>query len=371
MMQSAFSKCLSWRSLPEATHRPCRHRSARRAFVPMRAHADSAGETEVKPGVYEGYWTWKGYRIRYQRSGEAGEPVLLVHGFGGNADHWRKNTPALGKRHRAFAIDLLGYGYSDKPNPRSAPANSIYSFDNWGDQLADFIQQRIGEPTFVVCNSVGGLAGLQASLVSPQLVQGVQCLDISLRGLHVKRQPAWQRPLVAALQRLLRETDVGKAFFANVATERTVGNILRQAYGRKEAVSQELVQAILRPGLQPGAVDVFLDFISYSGGPLPEELMSATSRPVSLVWGEVDPWEDAREGRRLFASLPSVVEFVTLPGVGHCPQDEAPELVNPLIERFVAMYGSGAGKKTSEEVSLASPATGSSSSSVGGGGSLQ
>ncbi len=47
----------------------------------------------------------------------------------------------------------------------------------------------------------------------------------------------------------------------------TVANILRQAYGRKEAVTDELVQAILRPGLQPGAVSVFLDFISYSGGP--------------------------------------------------------------------------------------------------------
>jgi hypothetical protein len=48
---------------------------------------------------------------------------------------------------------------------------------------------------------------------------------------------------------------------------------------------------------------------------VPEELMAATSRPVSLVWGEADPWEDAKEGRRLFANLPSVVEFVTLPGV--------------------------------------------------------
>ncbi len=69
--------------------------------------------------------------------------------------------------------------------------------------------------------------------------------------------------------------------------------------------------------------------------------MAATTRPVSLLWGEADPWEDVREGRRLFASLPSVVEFVPLPGVGHCPQDEAPEVVNPLIEKFVAKYGSG------------------------------
>ncbi len=48
----------------------------------------------------------------------------------------------------------------------------------------------------------------------------MQCLDISLRGLHVARQAPWQRPFVSAFQRLLRETQAGQAFFANVATER-------------------------------------------------------------------------------------------------------------------------------------------------------
>jgi hypothetical protein len=59
---------------------------------------------------------------------------------------------------------------------------------------------------------------------------------------------------------------------------------------------------------QPGAVDVFLDFISYSGGPLPEQLLAATppSVPVSILWGADDPWEDMAEGRRLFAHYPCV-----------------------------------------------------------------
>ncbi len=47
--------------------------------------------------------------------------------------------------------------------------------------------------------------------------------------------------------------------------------MLRQCYHDPAAVTEELVDYILKPGLQPGAVDVFLDFISYSGGPLPEE----------------------------------------------------------------------------------------------------
>lgn len=77
-----------------------------------------------------------------------------------------------------------------------------------------------GGPAFISCNSVGGLAGLQAAINAPELVRGVQVINISLRGLHVKRQQPWLRPLVAAFQRLLRETSIGAAFFGNVATPR-------------------------------------------------------------------------------------------------------------------------------------------------------
>ena len=78
------------------------------------------------------------------------------------------------------------------------------------------------------------------------------CPPTSPRRLHVKRTPTLVRPFVAALQRVLRETQLGQAFFASVAKPQTVRNILREAYGRKEAVTDELVDKILSPGLLPG-----------------------------------------------------------------------------------------------------------------------
>lgn len=326
-------------SIARAPARSASHSRRDRRPAPVACRAKATGdEVEAWPGVKEGYWEWQGHKIRYQRSGDGdGPPVLLVHGFGGNCDHWRKTTPELGRTgHRAWAIDLLGYGYSDKPDPRSAPPNSIYCFDNWGRQLADFVEEKIGGETTIVANSVGGLAALQAALLAPERVPGVQLLNISLRGLHVQRQSALQRPLVAALQRVLRETQLGEAFFGSVAKPEAVRNILRQCYADKAAVTDELVDCILQPGLQPGAARVFLDFIGYSGGPLPEDLVAQVQVPVSILWGNKDPWEDCKEGRRLFASLPAVTEFVELDGCGHCPMDEAPELVNPKIEAFVA-----------------------------------
>jgi len=62
-----------------------------------------------------------------------------------------------------------------------------------------------------------------------------------------------------------------------------------------------------------------LDFISYSGGPLPEELLGEIQVPVLIGWGEKDPWEPITLGR-LYGNFKCVEEFVTLKDVGHCPQ---------------------------------------------------
>jgi pimeloyl-ACP methyl ester carboxylesterase len=56
--------------------------------------------------------------------------------------------------------------------------------------------------------------------------------------------------------------------------------------------------------------------------------------PVGVVWGAEDPWEKVEWGRALAAEA-GVKDYVELAGVGHCPQDEAPSQVNPLIRAFV------------------------------------
>lgn len=76
--------------------------------------------------------------------------------FDSCSDHWRKNIPILANQHRVYAIDLLGYGYSDKPSPRSAPSNSIYTFENWANQVLAFRSEIVKDSAFLICNSVGG-----------------------------------------------------------------------------------------------------------------------------------------------------------------------------------------------------------------------
>ncbi len=176
---------------------------------------------------------------------------------------------------------------------------------------------------------------MEAARTRPDLIKGVVLIDISLRLLHVKKQNPITRPLISALQTLLRETFVGKAFFESVAKPDALRNVLQQAYAGP--VDDETVQFILQPGLEPGAAEVFLDFISYSGGPLPEELLPQVKVPVRILWGENDPWEPIEAGRA-YADYDIVDEFVPLPGGAHCPMDQIPDLVNAEILRFLEKF---------------------------------
>ncbi|KAK6146284.1 hypothetical protein DH2020_020153 [Rehmannia glutinosa] len=315
-----------------------------------------ASENSVLLETKTSTWKWRGYSIRYQYSGNSGPALVLVHGFGANSDHWRKNLPVLALSHRVYAIDLIGYGYSDKPNPQELHVKNFYTFETWASQLNDFCMDIVKDEAFFACNSIGvllrqhypnyivkhpaaapRLVGLQAAVMDPAICKGIILLNISLRMLHIKKQPWYGRPLIKSFQSLLRNTALGKFFFKTVATPESVRNILCQCYYDTSQVTDELVKIILDPGLDPGAADVFLEFICYSEGPLPEELLPQVKCPVLVVWGDKDPWEPIDLGMA-YAEFDSVEDFVVLPNVGHCPQDEAPHLVNSLVTSFVARH---------------------------------
>jgi pimeloyl-ACP methyl ester carboxylesterase len=91
-------------------------------------------ESKRKYGLNENkFWDWRGQKIRYVAHGldNTGPTVLFVHGLFVNADHFRKNLPAMEKAgYRAFAIDLLGNGLSSKPLPCEESARAISGEQN-------------------------------------------------------------------------------------------------------------------------------------------------------------------------------------------------------------------------------------------------
>ncbi|CAE8666011.1 unnamed protein product, partial [Polarella glacialis] len=104
--------------------------------------------------------------------------VLLIHGFGGNAEHWRKNGPELAAAgYEVYAVDLLGYGFSSKPDPRSTTPLRVdpsmperfYNIPMWSEQMGSFLREVCGvkeesaggQGAMVITNSVGSSVGLE------------------------------------------------------------------------------------------------------------------------------------------------------------------------------------------------------------------
>ena len=344
-------------------------------------------------GLTNSIWKWRGQNIRYQCLGNSGPPVLFVHGLFVNADHWRRNLPALADAGcRCYAIDLLGYGYSDKPYPTSDAAKaisgekgrslgspihslgtasggsredipvaqahpvdgSVYNFFTWAEQLQDFADEVIGTDSSItlVANSIGSISALQAALDKPERVNGVAIVNPNFRELHSAEQPALLRPIimpiVEGVQRTLREK--GQGLFDALANPGTVKQILKEPYYDAEQVTDELVDVLLTPLLSEGAADVVFDTLSYSAGPLPEQQLAdprLKDIPVLVCFGDKDPWTPSERVLAL-ERFESVERVVPLEGVGHCPHDEAPEVVNPLLAEFVTRRAAAAAAKAVE-----------------------
>jgi pimeloyl-ACP methyl ester carboxylesterase len=289
-------------------------------------HSEIKGETQT--------WMWRGYRISYQASGDLANldlpAVVLIHGFGASLGHWRKNIPALAIISRVFAIDLIGFGDSDKPTPGKEIS---YTFETWGGQLVDFCREIVGGSAMLVGNSIGAIVAMQTAILAPELVRKTVLINCSLRLLQEQKQmtlPWYKRLGAKVAQQILGNRAIAQLFFNQVRQPRAVRNILNQAYVRPEAVTDELVDMLLKPARDEGAVDVFMAFVRYSQGPTPEELLAKLPCEAILLWGENDPWEAIALGRE-FTKYDCVKAFIDIPNAGHCPQDEAPELVNPIL----------------------------------------
>nr|BAJ85291.1 predicted protein [Hordeum vulgare subsp. vulgare] len=131
----------------------------------------AAQALERLPFKADGYsfWTWRGRRIHYVEQG-SGQPIVLIHGFGASAFHWRYNIPELAKKYKVYAVDLLGFGWSEK-------ALVEYDATIWMEQVSDFLREVVQSPSVVVGNSLGGFTTLFAATEVPELVRGVVLLN--------------------------------------------------------------------------------------------------------------------------------------------------------------------------------------------------
>lgn len=303
----------------------------------------------VYPMAWMHSWSWRRQSISYVQApsptgeGPHGEgAVVFVHGFGACKEHWRHNLPEIAAGYNAYAIDLLGFGDSDKPRSRlegepGTRADSWrYGIGAWGEQVHDFVRELVPGTVQLIGNSIGGVVALEAARQLEQSgcpARQVILIDCAERALDDKRlaeQPAVRRLARPLLKAAVRQRWLTQTLYSGLAKPGVIRRVLAQAYPSGQNVDEQLVQLLLRPALQPGASEAFRGFINLFNDKLAPDLLSELQTPVAMLWGERDPWEPlaVAQSWQRFACVHS---FETLPGLGHCPHDEAPERVNAKL----------------------------------------
>ncbi len=276
--------------------------------------------------------------------------LLLVHGFGASSYHFRYNIPELAKDYHVYAIDLLGFGWSDKP---------IMDYDAsvWRDQVIEFIDQVIFKEKeddtrsiAIAGNSLGGYTAMYAASDGriKDYVRGCILLNSAgrFRPEEGEETPAEPNPIVKSISSAIQRLVIACSFVITKQPAR-IEQILKSVYPSDSSnVNSELVESIRAPALDPNAAEVFYRVITKNGSghmAFVDDIIKELECPVLLAWGEKDPWirpAAADKMQRLHAEFHGEniggengskwMKRVSI-DAGHCPHDEAPEAVNKAI----------------------------------------
>ncbi|XP_031499502.1 uncharacterized protein LOC116263848 [Nymphaea colorata] len=308
------------------------------ATLAEEAPAQGMEKLPFKPEGYN-YWTWRGHKVHYVEQG-AGDPIVLIHGFGASAFHWRYNIPELSKKHKVYAVDLLGFGWSEK-------ALIEYDATIWSDQVADFLSEIVKAPAVLVGNSLGGFTALLTAAQVPDQVRAVALLNSAGQFRNANKEvrndvddedesPVEKfmfKPLKEAIQRLI----LGVVFWQSKRPSR-IRSVLKSVYPNSANVDDYLVESITRPAADPNAGEVYYRlmtrFLMNQTTYTLDAVLSKLSCPILLLWGELDPWVDPAKANKIMDFYPNS-SLVTLPA-GHCPHDEVPELANEALVNWLS-----------------------------------
>jgi pimeloyl-ACP methyl ester carboxylesterase len=281
-------------------------------------------------------WVWRGWQTRYTYIRPAQEnrqttPLVLLHGFGASIGHWRHNLEVLGEHHTVYALDMLGFGASEK-----APVN--YSIELWVEQVYAFWKAFIRQPVILIGNSNGSLISLAAAAAHPDMVQGIVMMSLPDPSLEQEAIPAFLRPLVIAIKNIVASPLVLKPLFHFVRRPSILRRWASIAYAHPEAITDELIDILAGPPQDRGSARAFSALfkaaIAVNFSPSVKAVLPNLTIPMLLIWGQKDRFVPPILANR-FAQYNEKLQILQLEDVGHCPHDECPEQVNQAILNWI------------------------------------
>jgi pimeloyl-ACP methyl ester carboxylesterase len=254
-----------------------------------------------------------------------GDPIVLLHGFGASSYTWRHVREGLARTNRVIAVDLKGFGRSDKP------LDEAYSALDQAELVAALIEQRRLDRVTLVGHSFGGSVALATALLlerkHPGRLQRMVLLDAA----------AYVQGLPPALH-ILRIPVLGPFSAAVVPPEVQSGAALMLAYRHPSKITSADITAYAKPIYEEGNRHAL---VQTANKIIPEHAHILAHRyrtlpqPALLVWCREDKIVPLAIGERLAKELPRA-RLEVLDGCGHLPHEEEPEKTLALITKFFA-----------------------------------
>ena len=247
---------------------------------------------------------------------------MLLHGFGTSSFVWRDVAPEIALANRtAFAVDLFGYGESDRP----------FDADFGIAAQAELVDRaltplRLPKAT-VVGLDLGGLVAMRLAAIRPERVERLMLVNpIGLDEIPAEDITSLQRNTARFAFRVSRGI---------LGAAPILGDLLRRSVADEVNMPDKLVARYLAPYVgEEGLNHLLLLARSVDDEDMEDIDLRGLSQPLLIVWGDQDPWVTPKFADKLGELIPGS-RVIHLPGVGRLVPEEAPETVVALLLEFI------------------------------------
>ncbi|MFH7241382.1 MAG: alpha/beta hydrolase [Spirulina sp.] len=252
----------------------------------------------------------------YAMAGGGDEPILLIHGFDSSQLEFRRLWPLLAQHRQTWAIDLLGFGFSDRAQcPQLSPAAIK-------QHLHAFWQQQIQRPMVLVGASMGGAAAIDFALTYPEAVASLVLIDSA----GFAAGPAMGNLMVPPLDSL------ATGFLRSAWVRRSIS---KSAYFDKSFVTPDAELCAALHLDCPRWKEALIAFTKSGGYNFLDDKIANITQPTLVIWGKQDRILGTRDAER-FQQTISQSHLMWIDDCGHVPHLEKPQDTATAIQTFLA-----------------------------------
>ena len=263
-----------------------------------------------------------GARIHYQEFGDPTDPtIVLIHGYTASVFVWKTSAPMLADAgFHVIAIDLLGFGYSDKP------AAFDYSIESQARMVSRFMdRQGIGKAT-IAGSSYGGAVAATIALDYSERVEKLVLVDAVIND-EVKSHPILKLAAIPGIGEVITPFLSDSKLFLRYRMHNTL------AKANHHLITRDRIDSVRRPlKAADGHRSLLATSRNWSANRI-EKDAHLINHPTLIIWGEEDNVVSIRNGYKLHDSVLNS-RFVVLKDCGHVPQEEKSEIFADLVTEF-------------------------------------